>query len=44
MLLKSSFDSKWNELKEFKNILELSYHDIMKIKPNSEDKKTLKKR
>ena len=36
---KRSFHSKWNDLKEFKNILELLYYDIIEIKPNNEDKK-----
>ena len=38
---KRSFDLKQNNLKEFKSILELFYHDIIEIKPNNEDKKKI---
>ena len=39
------FDSKRNDLIEFKNKLELFYHDTIKIKPNNEDQiKDLEKR
>ena len=41
---KRSFNSKRNDLIEFRDILELFYDDIEKIKPNNEDhKKDLKK-
>ena len=32
-----SFDSKGNDLKEFKGKVELFYHDTIEIKPNNED-------
>ena len=34
---KGSFKSKQNDLKEFKNILEIFYLDTIGIKPNNED-------
>ena len=42
---KLSLDSKSNDLKEFKDKLELVYHDSIETKPNNEDqKKDLEKR
>ena len=42
---KRYFDSKLNNLKEFKNKLESFYYDTIEIKPNNEDKiKDLEKR
>ena len=34
---KRSLDSKLNDLKEFKNKLQIFYHDNIEIKPNNED-------
>ena len=42
---KRPFDSKQNDLRKFKDILELFYHDTEEIKPNNEEqKKELKER
>ena len=43
--VKRSLGSKLNDLKEFKDKLELFYHDTVGIKPNNkEQKKSLKKK
>ena len=34
---KRSFDSKENDLKDLKKILELYHHDTIEIKPNNKD-------
>ena len=38
-LSKRSFYSKWNDLIEFKDILELFYGDTQETKPNNEDQR-----
>ena len=35
---KRSFDSKLNDIKEFKDNLQLFYYDTIEIKPNNEHK------
>ena len=41
---KRSLGSKLNNLKEFKDNLELFYHDTAEIKPNNKEKKLLKRK